>query len=135
MPAASVPVPGDRRYSACHAWARPDEAGCVRVGVTHVATGYLGVAVYLELPAPGIEVRAGEPVGLIESSYVVFEVVSPVSGVVVEVNPAVADSPERVTSDPYGEGWLLRLRPADPGDFDALASADEYRGAPGSDPS
>jgi glycine cleavage system H protein len=96
------------------------------VGITRVAADMLGDAVYLEMPSEGIEVRAGEPVGLIESSYVVFEVVSPVSGVVLEVNRAVADSPERATSDPYGEGWLLLLRVADPAAFDVLLSAAEY---------
>jgi glycine cleavage system H protein len=103
-----------------------EEAGNVRVGITHIAAGYLGDALYLEMPAAGIEVRAGEPVGLIESSWSVFEVVSPVSGFVVEVNPAVIESPERATSDPYGEGWLLRLRMPDPSDLDALMASEDY---------
>ncbi|HEY3489934.1 MAG TPA: glycine cleavage system protein GcvH [Candidatus Deferrimicrobiaceae bacterium] len=121
-----VPVPAERRYSPSHSWVVSEEAGNVRVGITHIAAGYLGDALYLEMPAAGIEVRAGEPVGLIESSWSVFEVVSPVSGFVVEVNPAVIESPERATSDPYGEGWLLRLRMPDPSDLDALMASEDY---------
>ena len=129
----SAPAPADRKYSPCHTWVRPEAAGGVQVGITHVAAGYLGDALYLELPAEGIEVRAGEPVGLIESSWAVFEVVSPVSGFVLEVNPAVIDSPERATSDPYGAGWLLRLRMPDPSDLDALESAEDYPAKSGPD--
>lgn len=125
-----VPAPADRRYSSCHAWARPDEAGTVRIGLTRVASGFLGDAVYLELPAPGVEVHAGEAIGLVESSHVVFEVISPVSGVVAEVNPVVADSPEVVTSDPYGAGWLLLLRATTSADFDALLSSEDYLPSP-----
>ncbi len=123
---ADSAVPADRKCSACHSWARPEEDGSVRIGITHVAAAILGDAVYLEMPAEGIELRAGEPVGLIESSYVVFEVVSPVSGTVLEINPAVADSPELATSDPYRAGWLLRLRMADPAELDALVAAGDY---------
>jgi glycine cleavage system H protein len=119
-------APADRKYSPSHSWARPDEAGAVRIGITHVAAAILGDAVHLEMPAEGVAVFAGEPVGLIESSYVVFEVVSPVSGAVIEVNPAVADFPELATSDPYGAGWLLRLRLSDRAELDALDSVEGY---------
>ncbi len=127
----SVSAPDDRRYSACHSWARPEEDGSVRIGITHVAAAILGDAVHLEMPSEGVDLHAGEPVGLIESSYVVFEIVSPVSGALLEVNPAVADSPELATSDPYGAGWLFRLRMPDPAGFDALAPAREYPARPG----
>jgi glycine cleavage system H protein len=122
----TVAPPADRKYSPSHIWAIPDAGGTVRVGITHVAAAMLGDAVYLEMPSEGTGLQAGEPVGLIESSYVVFEVVSPLSGTLIEVNPAVLESPERATSDPYGEGWLFRLRSVDPAGFDSLATAGEY---------
>ena len=82
--------------------------------------------VHVELPAPGTDVLAGEPIGLVESSSAVCEVLSPLSGIVVEVNDALEGSPDRITSDPYGEGWLLALRPSDPAETDALLDADAY---------
>jgi glycine cleavage system H protein len=120
------PAPPDRKYSLHHTWARPAEAGCVRVGITRGPAVLLGDAVHLELPATGVELLAGEPFGLIESSWVVFELVSPVSGTVVEVNPVVTDFPERVTADPYGDGWLMALRLGDASGLDSLASAESY---------
>jgi len=98
----------------------------VRVGFTHVPCGFLGDVVYIELPAPGTDVLAGEPIGLVESSSAVCEVLSPLSGIVVEVNPALESSPDRITSDPYGGGWLLALRPSDPAEVDALLDTDAY---------
>jgi glycine cleavage system H protein len=122
----AVAPPADRSYSASHTWAMPAGDGTVRVGITHVAAALLGDAVYLEMPPESTPLRAGEPVGLIESSWVVFEVVSPLSGTLVEVNPAVAESPERATSDPYGEGWLFRLGDVEKAGFDALLPSGRY---------
>lgn len=87
---------------------------------------YLGEAVYVELPPLDAEVGSGEPVGLIESSSAVCEVVAPVSGTVVGLNPTAEQSPETITADPYGEGWLLILRPTAPAELDALLAAEEY---------
>lgn len=98
----------------------------MRVGFTHVPCAFLGDVVHVELPAPGTDVLAGEPVGLVESSSAVCEVLSPLSGVVVEVNAALEISPDRITSDPYGEGWLFALRPSDPSGADALLEAEAY---------
>ena len=107
-------------------WAHRDGDGLVRVGITHVPGGYLGDAVYVELPPVGTEVASGEPIGLVESSSAVCEVVTPVSGAIVEVNPAAENSPETITADPYGEGWLLTVRPVNPGEMDSLLTAEEY---------
>ncbi|HZW35904.1 MAG: glycine cleavage system protein H [Deltaproteobacteria bacterium] len=119
-------VPSDRRYARTHAWALRDGDGDVRVGVTRVPGAYLGEAVYVELPPMDAEVGAGEPVGLIESSSAVCEVVAPVSGTVVRVNPAAEQSPETITADPFGEGWLLILHPSAPAELDALLTSEEY---------
>ena len=98
----------------------------MRVGFTHVPCAFLGDVVYVELPAPGTDVLAGEPIGLVESSSAVCEVHSPLTGIVVESNPALEISPDRITSDPYGGGWLLALRPSDPAEVDVLLDADAY---------
>lgn len=96
------------------------------MGFTHVPCFCLGDVVFVELPSPGTGVQAGEPVGLVESSSAVCEVVAPVSGVVAEVNPVVEGSPETITADPFGEGWLLAIRPSDPAAVDTLLSLEEY---------
>lgn len=118
--------PADRRYARTHVWARRGDTGDVRVGLTHVSAADLGDAVYVELPPPYAEVASGEPVGLVESSSTVFEVVAPVSGTVVGVNPSAEHSPEAITADPYGEGWLLTIRPAAPVELDGLLTGAEY---------
>ena len=96
------------------------------MGLTHVSAAYLGDAVYVELPPLQAEVATGEPVGLVESSSGVCEVIAPVSGIVVGINPAAEQSPETITSDPYGEGWLLAVRPSAPAELDALLDNREY---------
>jgi len=96
------------------------------VGLTHVPGEYLGEAVYVELPPLDAEVAIGEPVGLIESSSAVCEVVAPVSGIIVEINPAAEHSPETITADPYGEGWLLMVRPVAPAELDSLLTCEDY---------
>ena len=98
----------------------------MRVGFTHVPCSYLGDVVFAELPSPGTDVRAGEPVGLVESSVAVCEVVAPVSGMVVDVNPVVEGSPEKITADPFEGGWLLTIRPSDPAEVEALLCGEEY---------
>lgn len=96
------------------------------MGLTHVPAAYLGDAVYVELPPLNAEVASGEPVGLVESASAVCEVVAPVSGVVIEINSAAEGSPETITADPYGQGWLLILRPAAPAELDSLLGAEAY---------
>ena len=96
------------------------------MGLTRAPAAYLGDAVYVELPPLHAEVASGDPVGLVESASAACEVVAPVSGVVVEINPAVEGSPEAITADPFGQGWLLVLRPAAPAELDSLLGAEEY---------
>lgn len=118
--------PADRRYARTHVWARRCDAGDVRVGLTHVSAAFLGDAVYVELPPLYAEVASGEPVGLVESSSGVCEVVAPISGLVVGINPAAEHSPETITADPYGDGWLLTIRPSAPAELDGLLDSGEY---------
>jgi len=121
-----VIAPDDRKYTRSHVWAMPGTGGIVRVGLTHVPRAFLGDAVFVELPPLETEVSAGEPIGLVESSFTVFEIVSPLSGSVVEVNPAVESVPRKVTNDPYGEGWLLTIRLSEPGEAGTLLDRGEY---------
>lgn len=114
-------LPTDLKYTAEHEWV--DAASPVTVGITAVAADALGDIVFLELPAVGSEVEAGAVIGEIESTKSVSELYSPVSGTVVEVNEAAVEDPSVVNSDPYGEGWLLRVEVTSHG---PLLSAEEY---------
>ena len=119
-------LPSDRKYSRSHVWAMRELPGDVRVGLTHVPGVFLGDAVSVELPPRRTEVASGEPIGLVESSLTVFELVSPLAGTVIDVNSDAESVPRRVTNDPYGEGWLLTIRPSDPGELDSLLDREEY---------
>jgi glycine cleavage system H protein len=107
-------------------WALSVRCGDVRVGFTHVPCSYLGDVVFVELPSPGTDVRAGEPIGLVESSAAVCGIVAPVSGIVVDVNPVLVEAPDKITADPFDGGWLLAIRPSDPAELQVLLSSEEY---------
>ncbi|MFW6774903.1 glycine cleavage system protein GcvH [Nocardioides sp. CPCC 205120] len=121
--------PEDLKYTAEHEWVRqPGEtAGAVRVGVTHYAQDELGGIVYVTLPEVGESVSAGEPCGELESHKSVSEIYAPLTGEVVAVNEALDATPEVVNSDPYGDGWLFEVVPADAGAVDALLDAAAYQ--------
>ena len=104
----------------------PGDHGDVRSGLTHVPGAFLGDVVSVELPPLSTEVSAGEPIGLVESTTTVFELLAPLSGIVVAVNPETESAPRKVTEDPYGEGWLLSIRPSAREELDALLTAGEY---------
>jgi glycine cleavage system H protein len=116
--------PTDRRYTKSHEWARPEADGTVTVGITDHAQEALGELVYVELPAVGTALDAGQQFGVVESVKAVSDVYAPVAGEVVAVNDALADAPQTINSDPYGEGWILRLRPT--GSLDGLLDAAAY---------
>ncbi len=118
--------PEDLRYTREHEWAR-DEGGLVRVGITHFAQDELGDVVYVDLPPPGTEVRGGQPFGEVESTKSVSDLYAPVTGTVEERNDALDDRPELVNTDPYGEGWMIAIRPEEGERLDDLMSAAEYR--------
>ena len=118
--------PGDVRYTKEHEWARPEE-GVVRVGITHYAQDALGDVVYVELPEPGTRVTQDAPFGEIQSPKAVSDLFAPVTGELVDRNGEVLASPELVNEDPYGEGWLITIRPDDAGELDRLLGPDDYR--------
>ena len=119
-------VPEELRYSSDHEWARLED-GRLRVGITDYAQDALGDIVFVQLPEPGAMVEAGASFGEVESTKSVSDVYAPVAGEVVEVNTALADQPERVNEDPYGQGWLCVLAPSDPAAFGTLLDAEAYR--------
>ena len=121
---ADTSIPADLRYSEQDEWARGDGERVV-VGITDFAQQQLGDVVFVELPEVGRALAAGEPFGVIESVKAVSDLYAPISGEVLEVNEALADRPELVNEDCYGEGWMLVVR-AEPGALDALLDATAY---------
>jgi len=120
-----LPSPTDRRYTKEHEWVRV-ENNLSTLGITDYAQDQLGDLVYLDLPSPGTQVKQLDKLGEIESVKAVSDLYSPVSGEVTEVNQEVVDKPELVNQSPYDEGWLVRLRLADPAEVDGLLTAEQY---------
>jgi glycine cleavage system H protein len=124
--AAAESYPDGLKYHREHDWARIDGEEAT-LGVTWFAQDALGELVHYEPPAVGDTVTVGTSYGEVESVKAVSDLIAPLSGEVLEVNQAVVDSPETVNDDPYGEGWLIRVRLTDPADVDALLDAADYR--------
>ncbi|HET7601076.1 MAG TPA: glycine cleavage system protein GcvH [Gemmatimonadales bacterium] len=120
-------VPDDLRYTTEHEYVRGGADGTVTVGITDYAQGELGDVVFLELPKPGDAVTAHQPFGTIEAVKAVSELFSPVSGEVVEVNAALESDPGAVNREPYGAGWMVRLRPSSPKELEELLTASAYK--------
>ncbi len=118
--------PEDLKYTREHEWAR-SKGNLVVVGITDFAQDQLGDVVYVELPDVGDPVKKGESFGVVESTKAVSELFSPVSGKVVEVNDPLSDAPETINEDPYEEGWMIVIEPADAKDLDGLMDAKTYR--------
>ena len=119
--------PDTLQYTPEHEWVEVDDDGSLRAGITDYAQQQLGDVVFVQLPEIGTTVAAGEPCGEVESTKSVSDVYAPVSGTVVARNEALEASPELVNSDPYGEGWLLRIEPGEGVTLDDLISAQAYR--------
>ncbi len=118
-------LPEELRYSQSHEWTRTD-GDKARVGISDYAQSQLGDIVFVELPGTGDSVEKGQEFGTVESVKAVAEIYAPVSGEVVAVNEALADAPELLNKDPYGEGWMMEVSPSDPSESDALMSRDDY---------
>jgi glycine cleavage system H protein len=119
-------LPSELRYSTDHEWARVEE-GRVRIGITDYAQDALGDVVFVELPVLGAQVERGASCSEVESTKSVSEIYAPVSGTIAEVNTDLTDNPERLNDDPYGEGWICVIEPADPAQLDELLDAEGYR--------
>lgn len=119
-------IPGDLHYTETHEWLRQLDDGTLELGITEHAQHSLGDLVFVELPEEGAELSAGEGCVVVESTKAASDVYSPVDGEVTAVNESLADHPEHVNEDPYGEGWLIRIRPADGGLPANLMDAEAY---------
>lgn len=118
--------PDDLRYTKEHEWARTEDGG-VRIGITDYAQDALGDVVYVDLPDVGSTLRANEPFGEVESTKSVSDVYSPIEGTVIERNPLIDERPELVNEQPYDDGWLVLVKPADLAAVEALMDATAYR--------
>jgi glycine cleavage system H protein len=119
--------PDDVRYTKEHEWVRDEGSGRVRIGITDYAQDALGDVVFVDVPAVGATVGVDGKVSEVESTKSVSDIFAPIAGTVVEVNAELADNPERLNDDPYGEGWILVIRPDDASQLDDLLDAEAYR--------
>jgi glycine cleavage system H protein len=119
-------IPDDLRYSTDHEWVRV-EGGKARIGITDYAQDALGDVVFVDLPEVGAAVASGASISEVESTKSVSDIYAPVTGSIVEVNADLADAPERLNEDPYGEGWICTIELTDPGEVDGLLDAAGYR--------
>jgi len=119
-------VPPDLRYTAEHEWVRDANDGHVQIGITDFAQEQLGDVVYVELPKVGASLSAMQPFGVVESVKAASDLYSPLTGTVIAINPALADTPELVNTDPYGEGWMITLAPSAPAELDGLMTPADY---------
>ena len=120
-------IPQDLRYTKTHEWVKQDADGILTIGITDHAQGLLGDLVFIEVPEPETTFQEGDDSAVVESVKAASDVYSPVDGEVVEGNELLGDTPETINSDPYGDGWIYKLKPEDAGAFDSLMEADEYK--------
>lgn len=120
-------IPGNLRYAKTHEWIRLEGDGTATVGITDHAQDAMGDLVYVQLPETGEQKTAGDETGVVESVKAASDIYAPVDGEVIEVNSALEDTPELVNEDPYGRGWLFKLKLNDARQVEDLLTADEYQ--------
>jgi len=118
--------PENLKYTQDHEWIRTDGAAAF-IGITDFAQGELGDIVYVDIPTVGQEIKQNEIIGSVEAVKTVSDIFSPVSARIMEVNPSLQDHPELVNSDPYGEGWMVKVELLDPSQVDSLLNAEAYK--------
>ncbi|MDD5482306.1 MAG: glycine cleavage system protein GcvH [Kiritimatiellae bacterium] len=118
-------TPSDRKYTKTHEWTQV-EGDLLKTGITDFAQHQLSDITYVELPAANRHISAGEEMAVVESIKAAADVYMPVAGTIVEVNENLADKPDAINADPYGEGWLVKIKPDDPQDAEKLLAASEY---------
>jgi glycine cleavage system H protein len=122
-------IPTDLRYTSTHEWVRPEGDGVFTIGLSDHAQQLLGDMVFVELPDLGAQVGTGDDIAVAESVKAASDVYAPISGEVLEVNADLEDAPELVNSDPYGEGWLFKIKAEDPKEVEGLFDANVYQGS------
>ena len=119
-------IPANLRYAKSHEWLKLESDGTATVGITDYAQGSLGDITFVQLPKVGAVLKGGEAFGVVESVKAASDLLAPVGGAVVAVNAALNTAPEIVNREPYGGGWILKLKPANPAEIDALLDAAAY---------
>lgn len=119
-------TPSELRYASSHEWSRQEADGSITVGITNHAQDALGDVVFVELPEVGRQLSAGDECAVVESVKAASDIYAPVGGEVIAINEALADSPELLNEDPYGEAWLFKVKPADSSELDKLLDAEGY---------
>jgi glycine cleavage system H protein len=119
-------IPAELRYSKSHEWVKPESDGTVTIGITDYAQNSLGDITYVQVPKVGATLKAGETFGVVESVKAASDLYAPLGGTVTAVNTALESAPETVNRAPYGEGWMLKLKPADPAAIEAMLDAAAY---------
>src|SRR5882757_3757049 len=119
-------VPSDLKYAKSHEWVKVAADGTALIGITDYAQNSLGDITFVQVPKVGAALKAGETFGVVESVKAASDVYAPVAGTVLEVNKALDTNPEKVNSSPYADGWMLKLKLANPAEAGALMSADDY---------
>jgi glycine cleavage system H protein len=119
-------VPSDLKYTKTHEWVRDEGDGVVTIGITDHAQELLGDLVFVELPEPGAGVDAGSDCAVVESVKAASDVYAPLSGEVLEINESLADTPETINQDAYGDGWMFKLKLSDASELDGLMAAEDY---------
>ena len=120
-------IPENLKYTKDHEWIRHESDGTCLVGITDHAQDSLGDVTFVELPAIGESFEEGATFGVVESVKAASDLYFPLSGEITEVNDILVDSPEKVNEDPYGDGWMVRIRPADSSEFAGLLSPEQYK--------
>lgn len=121
-------TPADLKYTREHEWVRDNGDGTVTVGITDFAQGELGDIVFVELEEAGADYSKDDTFGTVEAVKTVSDLYAPIDGEVIELNEALEDNPELVNDDPYGEGWMIKMKVADPDQLEELLSAEDYLG-------
>ena len=119
-------IPAELKYVASHEWLRLEDDGTITVGITEHAQDLLGDVVYVELPEVGANITVDEEIAVVESVKAASDVYAPISGDVIAINENLEDNPEVINADPYGEGWLYKMKAANIEDYEGLLSAEEY---------
>ncbi|KFZ30496.1 glycine cleavage system protein H [Pseudidiomarina salinarum] len=120
-------IPKELKYTATHEWVRNEGDGIYTIGLTEHAQDLLGDMVFVELPEVGSNVDTGDDIAVAESVKAASDVYAPITGEVVEINEELESSPESVNSDPYGDGWLFKIKATDPSELDGLLDAEAYQ--------
>lgn len=119
-------IPAELKYVSSHEWIRDEGDGVVTIGITDHAQELLGDVVFVDAPEVDSEVDAEDEIAVVESVKAASDIYAPLAGTIIEVNEELEDSPELINSDPYGDGWMFKMKLADAGDMDSLLSAEEY---------